>query len=216
MTKKHKSDGNDPRTGKAPAHEPAERTGTGAAVDRSDSAAKDPVGDQDAQSALARLEAENVELKDRLLRALAEVENVRRRADRDINDMRQYAVAKFAGDMLGVADNMERAIASVPDEARKIDAAVKTLILGVELTEKGMLQALEKHGVKKLVPVGERFDPNFHEALFELPDLSVPAGTITKVVEPGYTIGSRPLRPAKVGIATGAPPVGMPLPGNQE
>ncbi|MQB44999.1 nucleotide exchange factor GrpE [Rhizobium sp. ICMP 5592] len=153
--------------------------------------------------AFAKLEAENTDLKDRLLRALAEVENVRRRADRDLNDTRQYAVAKFAGDMLRVADNMGRAIASIPAEALKDEGAFKTLIDGIELTEKEMLRSLEKHGVKKLNPIGERFDPNFHEALFELPDPSVPNGTVTQVVEPGYVIGSRPLRPAKVGIARG-------------
>ena len=166
--------------------------------------------------ALARLEAENAELKDRLLRALAEVENVRRRAERDLNDMRQYAVAKFAGDMLSVADNMERAIASIPEEVRKSEVAIRTLIAGVELTEKAMLQALEKHGVKKLTPVGERFDPNFHEALFEVPDPSLPPGTVSKVVESGYSIGTRPLRPAKVGIAASARPQGMPPPGQPE
>lgn len=153
--------------------------------------------------AFAKLEAENAELKDRLLRVLAELENVRRRAERDLNDMQQYAVAKFAGDMLRVADNMERAIASIPAEARNGEGALKTLIQGVELTEKEMLRSLEKHGVKKFDPMGERFDPNFHEALFEVPDPSVPSGTVTQVVEAGYSIGSRPLRPAKVGIARG-------------
>jgi len=216
MTKKHGYDGSDPGVGKAPAREPPASEDTGADADRPGDTGRNPSAGHDAQSALSRLEAENAELKDRLLRALAEVENVRRRAERDFNDIRQYAITKFAGDMLGVADNMERAIASVPDEARKVEGTLKTLIQGVELTEKGMLQALEKHGVKKLVPLGERFDPNFHEALFELPDSSVPPGTVAKVVEPGYSIGSRPLRPAKVGIATGAPPQGEPLPGNRE
>jgi molecular chaperone GrpE len=153
--------------------------------------------------ALSKLEAENVELKDRLLRALAETENVRRRAERDLSDMRQYAVAKFAGDMLSVADNMERAIASIPAQVRESDGPVRALIEGVELTEKELLQALEKHGVKKLSPVGQRFDPNFHEALFAVPDPSVPNGTVSKVVEAGYSIGSRSLRPAKVGVTRG-------------
>ena len=156
-----------------------------------------------AMEALSKLESENAELKDRLLRALAETENVRRRAERDLNDMRQYAVAKFAGDMLGVADNMERAIASIPAQVRESDGPVRALIEGVELTEKELLQALEKHGVKKLSPVGERFDPNFHEALFAVPDPSVPSGTVSKVLEAGYSIGSRALRPAKVGVTRG-------------
>ncbi|QEN88929.1 nucleotide exchange factor GrpE [Labrys sp. KNU-23] len=154
---------------------------------------------------LAKLQAENAELKDRLLRTLAEVENVRRRGERELNDARQYAIAKFAGDMLGVADNMERALASVPAEARETDEAVKGLIQGVELTEKEMLRSLEKHGVKKLDPKGERFDPNFHQAMFEVPDPSVPNGTVAQVVQVGYSIGSRVLRPAMVGVARGGP-----------
>ncbi|MDZ5450357.1 nucleotide exchange factor GrpE [Labrys sp. ZIDIC5] len=154
---------------------------------------------------LSKLQAENAELKDRLLRTLAEVENVRRRGERELNDARQYAIAKFAGDMLGVADNMERALASVPAEARESDDAVKALMQGVELTEKEMLRSLEKHGVKKLDPKGERFDPNFHQAMFEVPDPSVPNGTVAQVVQVGYSIGSRVLRPAMVGVARGGP-----------
>ncbi|MFT4130846.1 nucleotide exchange factor GrpE [Labrys sp. (in: a-proteobacteria)] len=154
---------------------------------------------------LTKLQAENAELKDRVLRAMAEIENVRRRGERELNDARQYAIAKFAGDMLGVADNMERALASVPAEARETDAAVKALIEGVELTEKEMLRSLEKHGVKKLDPKGERFDPNFHQAMFEIPDPSVPNGTVAQVVQVGYSIGSRVLRPAMVGVARGGP-----------
>ncbi|MGE7471919.1 nucleotide exchange factor GrpE [Bosea sp. NPDC003192] len=155
--------------------------------------------------ALAELQSENAALKDRLLRALAEAENVRRRAERDLADMRQYAVAKFAADLLPVADNLERAIASVPAESRKNDGTVKALLEGVELTEKELLRVLERHGVKKLLPIGERFDPNFHEALFEIPDPSVPDGSVSRIVEPGYSIGARPLRPAKVGVARGGP-----------
>jgi molecular chaperone GrpE len=152
---------------------------------------------------ITQLKTENAELKDRLLRALAEVENVRRRTARELKDARQYAVANFAGDMLNVADNMERAIASVPADARESDAAVKTLIGGVELTEKEMLRLLEKHGVRKLDPKGQRFDPHFHQAMFEVADPSVPHGTVTQVMQAGYSIGSRVLRPAKVAVASG-------------
>lgn len=155
--------------------------------------------------ALAELQFENAALKDRLLRALAEAENVRRRSERDLADMRQYAVAKFAADLLPVADNLERAIASVPAESRKNDGIVRALLEGVELTEKELLRVLERHGVKKLLPIGERFDPNFHEALFEVPDPSVPDGSVSRIVEPGYSMGARPLRPAKVGVARGGP-----------
>jgi molecular chaperone GrpE len=163
-----------------------------------------------------QLLAENAQLKDRLLRALAEVENTRRRAERDLDDMRQYAVTKFAGDMLNVADNLERAIASVPASARGWDGPLKTLTEGVELTEKELARSLEKHGVTKLDPMGKRFDPHFHEALFELPDPSVPHGTVTKVLQPGYAIGSRPLRPAKVGVTRGGSQARpTPTPGNE-
>lgn len=153
------------------------------------------------QETVARLEAENADLKDRLLRALAEVENVRRRADRDVGDARQYAISRFASDVLGVADNIERALASVPAEARKGESAIRTLIEGVELTGRELQNVLAKHGIRKLTPVGERFDPNAHEALFEVPDPSLPPGSVSQVVEPGYTIASRPLRPAKVGVS---------------
>jgi molecular chaperone GrpE len=163
-----------------------------------------PVNDN-AFEVLTKLQAENADLKDRLLRAMAEIENVRRRGEREVNDTRQYAVAKFAGDMLDVADNMARALANTPAEARENDPAVKTLVEGVELTEKTMLRALEKHGVKKVEPQGERFDPNFHQAIFEVPDPSVPSGTVAQVVQVGYSIGSRVLRPAMVGVARGGP-----------
>ncbi|WP_293794779.1 nucleotide exchange factor GrpE [uncultured Bosea sp.] len=155
--------------------------------------------------ALAELRSENAALKDRLLRALAETENVRRRAERDLGDARQYAVTRFARDLLPVADNMERAMASAHTEAHRGENLVKALVEGVDLTGKELLRVLERHGVRKLVPVGERFDPNFHEALFEVPDPAVPDGTVSQVVEPGYAIGTRPLRPAKVGIARGGP-----------
>jgi molecular chaperone GrpE len=151
-----------------------------------------------------QLLAENAELKDRLLRALAEVENTRRRAERDLDNMRQYGITKFAGDILHVADNLERAIASIPDSVREREGALKTLVEGVGLTEKELLRVLEKHGITKLDPVGERFDPNLHEALFEVPDPTVPRGTVMKVLQPGYVIGSRALRPARVCIASGA------------
>lgn len=155
---------------------------------------------------LAELRAENAVLKDRLLRALAETENVRRRAERDLGDARQYAVTRFARDLLPVADNMERAMASVHTEAHRGEGLVKALVEGVDLTGKELLRVLERHGVRKLVPVGERFDPHFHEALFEVPDPAVADGTVSQVVEPGYAIGTRPLRPAKVGIARGGSP----------
>jgi len=118
-----------------------------------------------------------------------------------VADAKAFGIAAFAKDILGVADNLGRALAALPDDERKAEGAVKTLIAGIELTDKDLLRILERHGIRKLVPLGEKFDPNFHEALFTVPDASVPPGTVSKVVEPGYAIGSRPLRPAKVGVA---------------
>ena len=154
----------------------------------------------------AKLEAENAELRDKLLRSIAETENVRRRNEREVADARTYAIAKFAGDMLGVADNMGRALTSLPAEARESgDPIIKALIEGAELTEREMLRALEKHGVKKIDPKGEKFDPNFHQAIFEVPDPSLVAGTVAQVMQVGYVIGTRVLRPAMVGVARGGP-----------
>src|SRR5438270_1328313 len=157
-------------------------------------------------SELETLQQENAGLKDRLLRALAEMENLRRRTEREVADAKTYGIANFARDMLGVADNLRRALDHLPAEAREsADAALKGLIEGVEVTERDFLSRLTRHGVKKLEPQGERFDPNLHEALFEVPDESVPAGTVAQVIESGYTIGDRVLRPAKVGVSKGGP-----------
>lgn len=162
-----------------------------------ETAAPDPV------AALAR---EAADLKDRLLRTLAEMENLRRRTEREVADARVYGVTNFARDILAVADNMERALKALDDEIRdKADAGVKALLDGVELTERELIKVMEKHGITRLEPQGQKFDPNMHQAMFELPDPSVPAGTVVQVVQPGYKIGERVLRPAMVGIAKGGP-----------
>jgi molecular chaperone GrpE len=159
-----------------------------------------------AGSAVAELARENADLKDRLLRALAEMENLRRRTEREVADSRAYAITAFARDLLGVADNMRRALDAVGTAAQEtVDPGMRGLIDGVELTERELINVLEKHGVKKLDPQGTKFDPHRHQAMLEVPDASVPAGTIVQVVQPGYTIGERVLRPALVTIAKGAP-----------
>lgn len=156
--------------------------------------------------ALVRLLKENEELKDRALRAAAEMENLRRRTARDVVDARTYAVANFARDMLQVADNLQRALDAIPAEAKASgDVGFKALIEGVEITARSMLTTLERHGVKKLAPEGERFDPNFHQAMFEVPNPDVATGTVVQVVQPGYSIGDRVLRPAMVGVSKGGP-----------
>jgi len=154
----------------------------------------------------AKLEQEKTELKDKLLRALAEMENLRRRTEREIADTRSYAVTAFARDLLPVADNLRRAIETIPAEARQTaDAALAGLIEGVELTERELVKALERHGVRKVDPAGQKFDPNLHQAMFEAPHDSLAKGQVHTVVQPGYAIGDRVLRPAMVGVSSGAP-----------
>jgi molecular chaperone GrpE len=174
-----------------------------------------PVGPQDAERpadaaapvAIDPLDAaaqEAADLKDKLLRALAEMENLRRRTEREVADARLYGIASFARDILGVADNMDRALQALDTDLReKADATTKALLDGVELTERELLKVLEKHGIKKIEPIGEKFDPNFHQAMYEVQDASVPAGTIVQVVQAGYLIVDRMLRPALVAIAKG-------------
>ena len=159
------------------------------------------------------LSRENADHKDRLLRTLAEMENLRKRTDREVADMRQYGIASFARDVLAVADNMERALEALDGELRETaNPGVKALLDGVELTERELLKVLDKHGVKQFEPKkGDKFDPNLHQAMYELPDPSQPAGTVAQVVQPGYMIGERMLRPALVGVAKGGP---KPAPAN--
>ena len=154
------------------------------------------------------LEREHAEMKDRLLRTLAEMENLRKRTEREIADSRLYSVASFARDMLNVADNMRRALDAVPPELRAdADPNVKALVEGVDLTERELQKALEKNGIRQFSPQGEKFDPNLHQAMFEVPDASVPAGSVVQVVQPGYMLGERVLRPALVGVSKGGPKV---------
>jgi molecular chaperone GrpE len=149
---------------------------------------------------------EAASFKDKLLRALADMENLRRRTEREVADARTYGIASFARDIVGVADNFRRALDAVGPELRTAaDAEVKALIEGVELTERELLKSLEKNGIKKIEPQGEKFDPNLHQAMYEVPDASVPAGSVAQVVQPGYVIGDRVLRPALVGVSKGGP-----------
>ena len=155
---------------------------------------------------LDMLRAENADLRDKYLRLAAEMDNLRRRTERDVKDAKSYSVAGFARDMLAVSDNLRRALDAIPADAREGgDAGLNTLAEGVEMTERSMLAALERHGVRKLDPVGEKFDPNFHQAMFEIPNADVPNNTVVQVVQAGYAIGDRVLRPAMVGVAKGGP-----------
>lgn len=160
-----------------------------------------------AEARVAALSGEVAELKDRLLRAAAELENRGRRAEREVADARQYAVTSFAREIVQVGDNLRRAIESVPPagEAER-PAALATLLEGIEATERVFLHVLGKHGVRRLEPKGEKFDANFHQAMFETETAELPSGTVTGVLQPGYAIGERVLRPALVSVAKAIKP----------
>ena len=169
-------------------------------------AARGETGEPDALAVIEALNAENSQLKDRVLRTLAEMENLRRRTEREVSDAKTYGVTGFARDMLTVVDNLSRALEHLPPEARaSADPSIRALIEGVELTARDLEAALARHGVKKLDPKGQKFDPNFHQAIFEAPDETVPSGTVSQVVQSGWTIGDRVLRPAMVGVSKGGP-----------
>lgn len=148
---------------------------------------------------LTAAEAELAATKDKLLRTLAESENMRKRAQREREDASKYAATIFARDMLNVSDNLSRALASVT--ADNLDEPTRNLLAGVAATERELQAALERHGIKRIDPLGERFDHNFHQAMFEVEDSGQPAGTVVQVLQPGYVIHDRLLRPAMVGVA---------------
>jgi molecular chaperone GrpE len=150
------------------------------------------------------LERELADMKDRLLRTLADMENMRKRTEREVADARTYGISSFARDILGVADNMHRAMQALDDELRaKAEDSVKALLDGLELTERELMNALEKHGVRRIDPLNQKFDPHFHQAMFEAEDASVPSGTVVQVMQSGYLIGDRVLRPALVAVSKG-------------
>jgi molecular chaperone GrpE len=150
------------------------------------------------------LRAENAELKDRVLRTHAEMENLRKRTERDVADTRSYAIAGFARDMLSATDALSRALLVIPQETRDTaEGTLKSLIEGLELAEREMQRLLGKHGVKPIEAAGQKFDPNKHQAMFEVPNPNVPEGTVVQVVQEGFAIGERVLRPAMVGVAKG-------------
>lgn len=166
------------------------------------------------EARIAELEAEVAKFKDQALRALAEQENVRRRAQRDREDALKFATSNFAKDLVTVADNLRRAIDSVPDAQASSSDLLKNLMSGVSATERELLGAFEKHGIKKLDPMGEKFDHNFHQAIFELENTGKPAGTVVQVLQAGYTLHDRLLREAMVGVAKG--PVAEPAQTEEE
>jgi molecular chaperone GrpE len=160
--------------------------------------------DDPEEGSMEALIKEAADMRDKMLRTLAEMENLRKRTAKEVADARAYGITGFARDVLDIADNLQRALDAVPSETREsADPMLKALIEGVELTERSLLNALEKNGVKKFDPSGGKFDPNFQQAMYEVPDASVPPGTVVQVVQAGYMIGDRVLRPALVAVAKG-------------
>lgn len=165
------------------------------------------------EEALKQIEAlgkEAADMKDKMLRALADAENTRRRAERDRTDASKFAVTGFARDMLSVSGNLRRALEAIPADQRNNNEQLKTIYEGVEATERELLRVFEKNGITKIDPIGQKFDPNLHEVIFEIPSADKEAGTVLQVVEPGFMIHERLLRPARVGVAKndGAPVAG--------
>jgi molecular chaperone GrpE len=156
------------------------------------------------ETRVTELEAELAEYKDRLLRALAETENVRRRAQREREDASKYAIAGFAKDLLSAADNLRRALESLPESEAK-DERTRSLLAGVAATERELLGVFERYGIKRIDPRGEAFDHNFHQAIFEAERPDQPSGSVVEVLQPGYVLHDRLLRPAMVGVAKGGP-----------
>ncbi|HEY1300427.1 MAG TPA: nucleotide exchange factor GrpE [Stellaceae bacterium] len=178
-----------------------------AAPGPAEDAANNNVAEPDDTSADARLvalEAELADQKDRLLRALAETENTRRRAQREREDASKYAITGFAKELLSAADNLRRAVESVPENEIR-DERTRSLLAGVAATERELLSAFERNGIRRIDPKGERFDHNFHQAIYEVERPDIPVGTIVEVLQPGYVLHDRLLRPAMVGLAKGGP-----------
>jgi molecular chaperone GrpE len=197
------NDGNNPQNEKLSQTNGEPENAADAAPAQSDAAPAQSDAERDA-AAVQALIAENASLKDKVLRTLAEMENLRRRTDKEVADAKAYGVTSLARDMLTFADNLRRALENVPAEVREAaDNALKAFVEGIELTERDFLSRLTRHGVRKLEPKGQKFDPNFHEALYEAHDETIPPGTVAHVVEEGFAIGDRVLRPAKVGVAKG-------------
>ncbi|AFK55311.1 nucleotide exchange factor GrpE [Tistrella mobilis] len=175
-------------------------------------AAESPDGRISPEARIQALEAELAQIRDQHLRALADMENLRRRAQREVEDAGKYAVTKFARDVLAVSDNLERAAQAVPPEKRGGDPLVDQLAQGVDMTLSSFRQTLETHGIRRVDPLGERFDSKLHQAMMEVEDRTKPAGTVVQVLQTGYVIADRLLRPAMVAVSRGGPKEGAPAP----
>ncbi|HUU66767.1 MAG TPA: nucleotide exchange factor GrpE [Methyloceanibacter sp.] len=201
-------DTNDPREANEDQAQPAD-SAKAETQDASDDATLEVGAD------LETLLGENAEMRDKLLRTMADMENLRRRTEREKADTARYAISNFARDVLTIGDNLKRAIEHVPAEAADQDPALQSFLEGVELTERELLNMMERHGVTTIEPLGQRFDPNSQQAMYEVPNTDVPEGTVVEVMQAGYMIGDRCLRPALVAVSKGgAKPGPQAKPGN--
>ena len=176
---------------------------------------KDPL--DNTHAVIGGLQDELDKAKDQMIRAVAEAENTRRRAAKEREDKRKFAITGFAKDLLAVSDNLRRALEAIPEELLNDQPQVKNLVDGIEATERELLRSFEKNGIVKVEPKEEIFNPNMHEVMFEAPGTGKPAGTIIQIMEPGYMLHDRLLRPARVGVAKDDgtnPPAGNPHPGD--
>jgi molecular chaperone GrpE len=183
------------------------------AADSAKAETQDESGDEDLEvgADLETLLAENADMRDKLLRTMADMENLRRRTEREKADTARYAISNFARDVLTIGDNLKRVMEHVPADAAAQDPALKSFLEGVELTERELLNMMERHGVTSIEPLGQRFDPNSQQAMYEVPNPEVPEGTVVEVMQAGYMIGDRCLRPALVAVSKGgAKPTAQP------
>jgi len=198
MSENEKQEDEDP--GEIPAEEPEK-----SAASEGEAAVETEKAPPTLEDRVLDLTAALAEVKDRSLRQLAETENIRRRFEREREETLKFAASGLAKDLLNVADNLYRALQAVPDEMRDGDEAAKNFLIGVEMTEKELISAFEKHGIRRILPVGEKFNHEEHQAMFELQDTGKPAGTVVELMQPGYIMHGRLLRPAMVGVAKGEP-----------
>ena len=191
----------DPTAGGAPAEMP---------VETSDPNLDIPPKPEGMAAEVQQLQAEKADLQDKLLRALAEAQNVRRRAQQDVERERKFGIERFARDILSVADNLGRALSVLPDDTDAIDPALRNVIVGVQATERELQSVLERHGIKRVESLGRPFNAEFHQAMMEVEDPTVPAGTIVQELIPGYLIAGRLLRAAMVAVSKGGPAIRPP------
>lgn len=188
----------DPTAGGAPAETPVETSDANLDIPRPETA-------EDWQHLVEQLQAEKADLQDKQLRALAEAQNVRRRAQQDVEKERKFGVERFARDVLSVADNIGRALSALPSNLDALDPALRNVVVGVQATERELQSVLERHGVSRIEALGKPFNAEFHQAMMEIEDPSVPAGTVVQELIPGYLLAGRLLRAAMVGVSKGGP-----------